>query len=827
MDPACFTRLVSVDGRARLALFSAFTLVLTGLFNVAQTTPGAAAPATVDLGETSARMHDVTSDKSVADPTGYANANSCVRYDPPGDGTVDTMSSTATVTAGTYASFAYGRWTSTTQTCPTSYNGTKQSSVGFLPSSTSSVTVGTPFLIGTMRHHNVPVYSSATGTGTSDNKGGHLIFGELEVSLAGTIDSSFPMTVDETTNICRSTFDADGHYDPTGAGTYAFDQNGAVGPRATYAFGWSTNYHYAYDRSGTLRSLAPYDTAVEGATGGAIYGNDGRSCEDDTLTMTAISSDTTWTDAAGVSYKLVLRGFVNNGPDDTCTVMDAATAESRLETTFYTQEGGDTYGCLYGSLEQVRPVTFAKDVSGSQAAQRSVSIPQFTYTNASSSSSAGAAWGALGSLQPTGWGAANAATDPRSYELLAPGEGAVITEDQQGPAPTEDTAGWKLSGVTCLQGDGTPVLDEDGNRLDTSSAVDLSTGTLDLGRVGLAESSAAAPITCTWHNAYSEPGPDLRVEKTFTGSDATSGTPTVNADYTITVTNDGGTEADTGVLTDRPGFATGLTVNTVWASQSQDQIGQDSSVVADQGDGSYRITDGTTVPGGGLVTFYVRVNATLDPSISGYDADALACSDSGAGYESGHGLFNEVSTEDDKDSDGQENNTACGSLDPGIARAQVSIHKTGIGGTLSGATFEIYASDPSSAGATPLDEAVTVDSDDGSVFTTSALDMNHDYWLVETVAPVGHERLSDPVGFHLGADGISLLDPDVDAGAVTVSTTGTVPDTITVHDTAVAVTLPLSGGSGRLAFVLGAAALAATSGGLALRQRKARRMATE
>ena len=228
--------------------------------------------------------------------------------------------------------------------------------------------------------------------------------------------------------------------------------------------------------------------------------------------------------------------------------------------------------------------------------------------------------------------------------------------------------------------------------------------------------------------------------------------------------------------------------------------------------------DGTAVQ-----VFHVRVNVTLDPSASGYAVQDLACSQTESGYEAGHGLFNEVIAEEDKDVDGPENNTACGPVEPDVARRQVTIRKTGIQGNVSGASFAMYTVDPSTEGATPLDEGVTVDPDDGSVFTTVPLDLNRDYWLVETQAPAGHERLSGPIGFHLTVDGVTLLDPDALAGTVTVSRTDQGDDVITVHDTAVAVPLPLTGGSGKLLYGLAAAVLLGTGGGLALRQRRIRR----
>ncbi|RLP08514.1 DUF11 domain-containing protein [Propionibacterium australiense] len=814
------------------ALICVLALFLTSFLSLVNAPSAAAAPdVRVNFGSTSSRIRDVYTERSPND-TRFANQHYCLRYSPSTGAPILDATTTTTVTAGNYALFAYGSPINTS--CPSGFDPVGQSSVGFMPGDTSAVDVGDVFLVGMMRHHNAPIY---TGFGIQTSSGDTHMYGDMDIDLASTLQATFPFELNETLNTCRSTFDAQGNYDASGNGAYAFDQYGNIGPRAVYGqwsgdewddegwvnWPWSSRYHYAYDRDGVLRSFPDEDTEARGAEGAAIYGRDGRSCEDDILSMTSHSSDTAWIDpSTGISYKLVLRGFVNNGRNAVCTT-DASSVESRLEDTFVTQENKDTYGCLYGSLEQVRTVTFAKDVTGSSTAQESVEIPEFTYTNVSQNDSMAAQkWGTPSALRPSGWGSDRAAIDSRSYELFAPNNDAAVQENQVGSPPTEDTPGWELSGVTCTQGDGTPLLDKDGNVLDQTDAVNLQTRTLNLDNVGLAQSSAAVTITCTWHNRYMEPTPQLRVEKAFTGSDATAGTPTFNADYTITVTNDGATTQDSGVLVDRPDFAAGLGVNTVWISQDPAELGQDSAVAEDAGDGSYQITQGVSLEPGQSQVFHVRVNVTLDPSASGYAVQNLACSQTESGYEAGHGLFNEVIAEEDKDVDGPENNTACGPVDPDTARRQVTVRKTGIQGSVSGATFAIYAVDPSSPGATPLDEGVTVDPDDGSVFTTAALDLNRDYWLVETQAPAGHERLSKPIGFHLTVDGITLLNPDAFSGTVTVSRTDQGGDVITVNDTAVAVPLPLTGGPGILLYGLAAAALLATGGALAIRQHKTR-----
>ncbi|MDO4901004.1 DUF5979 domain-containing protein [Actinomyces sp.] len=331
------------------------------------------------------------------------------------------------------------------------------------------------------------------------------IDGTMALKLGEAITSEFPWRLTETENICRSTFNQDGSYNTSGTGRYAFDQNGRTGPRATfrwdswYGYGWSSDYHYAYNRDGRLVSFDTDDGATGGAEGGAIYGSDGRSCEDDTLEVEAAHTSTAWTDpATGIDYKLKLWGFVNNGENGVCST-DLAD-EGKLENTFITKENTETYGCLYGSLEQVRHVTFAKYVTTDPSLESSVTPPTFTYTNVSEpGSNALADWSPLNNLRPNGWGTAGTATDPQDYELLAPDDQAAVRENISNPV-TQTSSGWRLADVECRTPDG--VLQHRNGGDFTDTALNLSTNTLDLDSTQLSQDQRNTDFTCTWHNEY-------------------------------------------------------------------------------------------------------------------------------------------------------------------------------------------------------------------------------------------------------------------------------------------------------------------------------------
>ncbi|CED91920.1 Conserved repeat domain protein [Actinomyces succiniciruminis] len=456
-----------------------------------------AAEVVVDLGEATAIQHDVTTNSYTTPASAYDSA--CVRYSPRGAGySTSEVSSSQNI----FASFGYSRAQGMVN-CPTVYNDEVQSTVGLKPAATDSVTAGSPFLVATMRHSNRPVVQLGQLTPTVVN-------GTMDLTLGKAISSSFPWTLTETANTCRSTFDAEGHYVSDGSGQYAYDANGNIGLRSTgtwywngwqYVGNWNGNYHYAYDRNGRLVSLPNGDVAVAGDQGGAIYDNFGRSCEDDILEVASATESTAWTDTTtGIQYKLKLWGFVNNGTSGTCSA--DLSDQDNLEDTFITKENAETYGCLYGSLEQVRAVTFAKDVTTDPSLEDSTTIPTFDYENVSAEGSTALAdWGSISSLTPTDWGEAGTAHDSRRYELLAPDDEAVVKESNANTA-TDTTSGWRLTGVTCVtDGNGEELLNRRGEVL-TDSAVNLSEGTLDLSSSDLADTAENTAITCTWHNEY-------------------------------------------------------------------------------------------------------------------------------------------------------------------------------------------------------------------------------------------------------------------------------------------------------------------------------------
>ncbi|SDM69047.1 DUF5979 domain-containing protein [Actinomyces ruminicola] len=454
---------------------------------------------TIGLGETTAQISNVKTYDTDAtinyqgrtvSQEEYARLIACLHYSPQ-----DNNYNTGVVagSTGQWAAFSYGLQE---RRCVSAFNNTQQSAMGFKPTPVTSTNVGDVFLVGTLRHNNVGVDPVAT---TSKS-----YYGNLEVNMAhGEIKAVFPFREWDTPNTCNTMLGADGNAIIGGDGKteYAWNRSGTAVGRWGTAAGDGSNYTYAWN-FGTLQDMTWY----YGTLGKGASGPNGVTCSDDMLEIASDRSDTSWTDpSTGISYKLRLWGFVNNGANETCTATPEAAAAD-LDSLFITAEDRTTYGCLYGSLEQIRPVTFTKVVEADDSLQATTAIPTFSFSNVSAEGSYGAEkWGTPASLTPTGWGTAGAVSDPTTYELLAPNDAAVVQENAITPALTATTSGWTLGAVTCTYksgGEEHPLMRRDGQRMDTSDSVDLANRTIRLDQAELATSYEEAAINCTWHNQY-------------------------------------------------------------------------------------------------------------------------------------------------------------------------------------------------------------------------------------------------------------------------------------------------------------------------------------
>lgn len=219
-----------------------------------------------------------------------------------------------------------------------------------------------------------------------------------------------------------------------------------------------------------------------------------------------------------MSYRLVIKGFIQPG-SATCPTTSAGYA---INDTFVTAEGTSTYGCVYASWEQQRPVTIVKVAENNSNV--TPAIPTFNYGVQVASGAdfatptddwrAATGWNDF-SLTPTAFGTAGSASF--SNELLIPVDGVRVTE--QIPAYNPDLGGWRLDDITCLTGTGAPVLTTAGTPVRT----DVASGQADLANLALAtaggDAAAAARIICTYTSVY-EPAAAISLIKKINGADA-------------------------------------------------------------------------------------------------------------------------------------------------------------------------------------------------------------------------------------------------------------------------------------------------------------------
>jgi len=123
--------------------------------------------------------------------------------------------------------------------------------------------------------------------------------------------------------------------------------------------------------------------------------------------------------------------------------------------------------------------------------------------------------------------------------------------------------------------------------------------------------------------------------------------------------------------------------------------------------------------------------------------------------------------------------------------------------TLAGAVFDIYAVDPTTAGATAVVTGATTDAN-GSVRVAGL--RTGDYWLVETTAPTGYQKLAQPVKIAVAVGSLAS------------------PNLADIADSPIPpFTLPLTGGATGAAFTVAGGALVTLALGVVLLRRARRR----
>ena len=426
----------------------------------------------------------------------------------------------------------------------------------------------------------------------------------------------------------------------------------------------------------------------------------------DTVKLEKTASDRTFT-KNGRTYRLHLWGFVpaNNAtnfltPDNFNSIPTAdcpatPAVDAKRTDTFVTQELSVNYGCLYGVITEERTVRIAKSVedpdnanptipaatfsvttgdtwhdnrADTPATTGTVSVTKPTVSSAPARTSYMYGSDPLTSLTPTGFGAANAKYDSTFIPFLVGNSDFTITEKD---ISTGGEDKWNLKDIKCVNGIGEDV------------AVTKTERGVNFKNVGGAASNEAAPITCTFVNEYEAPKvPNLRVQKSIENNGGLTGATEFDVDYKIVATNDGNGAGNTGKLTDKPDFAKGLEIQS--AKVATTQAGLAGAANATASGGVYTLTNGVNLDPGKTAEFWIRFHVKRNETAAGYDVKNLECKVTGNNVPTpGFGLFNQVVAENGKDSDGEDNNKACGPVPVSKMRVEKSIQ---VNGATTGAT---------------------------------------------------------------------------------------------------------------------------------------------
>lgn len=488
----------------------------------------------------------------------------------------------------------------------------------------------------------------------------------------------------------------------------------------------------------------------------------------------------------GRTYRLSIWGFVPNGStlvtSDNINNVPSATCPSSVPentprtNTFVAEELSVNFGCLYGVITEERSVRIAKSVedpsganptipaanfavttgstwadntSRTPATTGTVSVTKPTVSSAPAKTSYISAADPVASLTPTAFGEDQAKYDSVFIPFEVGNSDFTITEKEINTGGDDK---WNLKDIKCVNGIGEDV------------AVTKTERGINFKNVGGAASNEAAPITCTFVNEYQ--APKLRVQKSIEANGGANGATSFNVDYKIVATNDGTLAANTGKLTDKPDFAKGLEIQS--AKIAETQAGLDSASNATAANGVYTLTDGVELAAGASKEYWIRFAVVRNTAATGYNEADLACSINGSGVPAaGKGLFNEVLAENGKDTDGTDNNKACGPTVPhdfvivkagtqntGTTFADASNQYIGPNNAamypLKGAEFAIYNANPNTdANATVVKTLTQATATDGYYWSVNDLDLDTAYWLVETKAPAGHSLLPQPLEFKL------------------------------------------------------------------------------
>lgn len=582
----------------------------------------------------------------------------------------------------------------------------KQTAVGFQPATPGTVAAGQPFLLGTLRNNNLPIFNNLErGTGrnqkTLTDVGPQRFFhGDLNLRIQGdgfAMQGAIPWDLEESQDDTETTVvpRAGGAYTVVANSVCDTNPDGSVaangsrrkiggkftGPARLYnpdgrnSDQWLTGRtvcaqhvgagNGSYDlynkgQKGHINQTAGWAKAqrAENDWPDAVDISLRTPASNDTLSISSSTlPDTVW-EKDGIRYRMTIWGFTDNGRSASCPAAPPQGAQP--VTSMSTPERNMSFACLYASITQERYVRIHKvtemDGAGAGATQPSVAFTS-TATRDASDAPAGAT---ASSTTPDGTAVSGWVEDGAFNQTLTPsglGESkrasmasyraflvghSDFTITEADVTPADPSEEWTLESISCVNGAGEAV----------AATVDTDTKSVNFAGVGAAASAAALMIDCTFTNRARRADVSVKQELVTSGG---NGPVTFDVDYKVTATNSGSLDGDTGALQVAPGFPSSLTINSVRVAATQEGLGAGTELAA--AGGRYQITDGDPLPANSSREYWVRVNVTRSEAAN-VDESRFSCRYLGP-PRSGYGLYSEVIAAANRDSDGTDNNKAC------------------------------------------------------------------------------------------------------------------------------------------------------------------------
>lgn len=582
----------------------------------------------------------------------------------------------------------------------------KQTAVGFQPATPGTVAAGQPFLLGTLRNNNLPIFNNLErGTGrnqkTLTDVGPQRFFhGDLNLRIQGdgfAMQGAIPWDLEESQDDTETTVvpRAGGAYTVVANSVCDTNPDGSVaangsrrkiggkftGPARLYnpdgrnSDQWLTGRtvcaqhvgagNGSYDlynkgQKGHINQTAGWAKAqrAENDWPDAVDISLRTPASNDTLSISSSTlPDTVW-EKDGIRYRMTIWGFTDNGRSASCPAAPPQGAQP--VTSMSTPERNMSFACLYASITQERYVRIHKvtemDGAGAGATQPSVAFTS-TATRDASDAPAGAT---ASSTTPDGTAVSGWVEDGAFNQTLTPsglGESkrasmasyraflvghSDFTITEADVTPADPSEEWTLESISCVNGAGEAV----------AATVDTDTKSVNFAGVGAAASAAALTIDCTFTNRARRADVSVKQELVTSGG---NGPVTFDVDYKVTATNSGSLDGDTGTLQVAPGFPSSLTINSVRVAATQEGLGAGTELAA--AGGRYQITDGDPLPANSSREYWVRINVTRSEAPT-VDESRFSCRYLGP-PRSGYGLYSEVIAASGRDSDGSDNNKAC------------------------------------------------------------------------------------------------------------------------------------------------------------------------